>query len=127
MIFTEEDFQRAHREGWYVKDGNAHVLPRQMSRQSIHELIPFLMEKSKTSDWHRRIYLDLNWSRIEAAYASSDGWVLFTAHPAIAPVTTYSFPSDQAAYNHVIQHAENGSMLHIKALHILTKKRLIGY
>ena len=116
----------AKEEGWKIVSGyvaRAHNTRGQCPFNNAAEIIQFLREKSKTSDWHRDVYMNLPWSAADDRMSFSEGWCL--AHDGIRLCSAVKFPSNEAAQAHVQTGIETGDPLHLKAIKTLAKRRLL--
>lgn len=115
----------AKEEGWKVVNGyaaRAYDARGQCPFNSTSEIVRFLRQKGKTSDWHRDVYLNLPWTNTDEQMSFEEGWMLI--HNQILLRSTAKFPSNEAAQAHVQTGIDAGDPLHLKAIKTLAKRRL---
>ena len=125
MLTPDQELQ-AKKEGWKVVNGyaaRAYDARGQCPFTGIPDVIRFLREKGKTSDWHRDVYLNLPWTNTDEQMSFEEGWVLI--HNQILLRSTAKFPSNEAAQAHVQTGIDAGDPLHLKAIKTLAKRRLL--
>ena len=116
----------AKEEGWKIVGGyvarayNAHG---QCLFNSTSEIVRFLREKGKVSDWHRDVYMNLPWNDADDQMSFEEGWQL--ARDGILRRGTAKFLSNETAHTHVQTGIEAGDPLHLKAIKTLAKRRLL--
>jgi hypothetical protein len=116
----------AKKEGWKVVSGyvaQAYNAKGQCPFSSTWEIVQFLREKGKTSEWHRDVYMELPWNDIDDQMAYEEGWYL--AFNEILLRSHAKFPNNEAAQAHVLAGVEAGDPLHLKAAKTLAKRRLL--
>lgn len=130
MLWTEEDAARAIKEGWRYRNG---YVSRAFDSNGVSlfadtiDVIHFLYEKSKTSDWHREVFLNLPWTSADDQLTNSEGWILNRyVGGSINFRALKRFGSDEEAQRHVQQRATEGDALCIKALRLIAKQRLLS-
>lgn len=126
MEWTDADIERAAKEGWKRQGGFVARIYDATGRCSFHhatDVVKFLRNRGKESEWHRQVYLSLPWTYADDEMTFSEGWRL--AFGSILTRNTALFKTGDIAREHVTACAENGDPLHIKALSTLAKRRLI--
>lgn len=116
----------AKEEGWKIVGGyvaRAYNARGQCPFNSTSEIVRFLREQGKTSEWHRDVYMELPWSYADQQMSSEEGWHL--AYNEILLLDIIKFPSNEAAQAHVQTGIETGDPLHLKAIKTLAKRRLL--
>lgn len=132
MDWTEEDKKRAFEEGWtylhgYVRSTYDHRgIPRFNNH---HSVIAHLREMARTSEWHKRVYLNLPWTIADNHLARQENWVIDLNTGNV--LTTFRCidesleQANEKAQEHVLKKAQQGDPLHIKALTLSAKKKLL--
>ena len=125
MLTPDQELQ-AKKEGWKVVNG--YVARAFDSRglcpfTTLDDIVRFLYEKSKTSDWHRDVYINLPWNGSDNALALKEGWMLCVDR--IFPYANSKFSSNEAAQAYVQTGIDAGDPLHLKAIKTLAKRRLL--
>ena len=126
MEWTDADTKRAAKEGWKRLSGFvARAYDASGLCPFLHtiDVVEFLRNKGKESEWHKQVYMSLPWTDADNQMAFTEGWRL--AFGSILTRNTAIFKTSDMARGHVIACAENGDPLHIKALSTLAKRRLI--
>lgn len=133
MDWTEEDRERARKEGWAYQNGyvrnvyDCMGIPRFNDHYSV---IAHLREMARTSEWHKYVYLNLPWTDADNFLARHEGWSINTTDGIIRPTyRSYDKPFEQAneeAQEYVLKEAQQGDPLYIKALTLSAKKKLLG-
>ena len=116
----------AKEEGWKIVGGyvaRAHNARGQCQFNSTSEIVRFLRQKGKTSDWHRDVYMNLPWNDADGQMSFEEGWRL--SYNEILLRSTIKFPSNEAAQAHVQTGIDTGDPLHLKAIKTLAKRRLL--
>lgn len=125
-MLTPEQQLVAKKEGWKISNGFpalAYDARGQCPFRTISAIIRFLRQKSKTSDWHRDVYLNLPWTNTDDQMSYEEGWRL--TFNEIVLYSTVKFPSNEAAQAHVQTGIDTGDPLHLKAIKALAKRRLL--
>lgn len=126
MNWSDDDIQRAKQEGWAYLNG---YVTRLFSSNGVspfystNDLVRFIREKSRKSDWHKTVYLTIPWTAADDELAAVDGWRL--THESIVTRRLPTFASNELAREHVQQGAADGDPLCMKALKVLAKRRLL--
>lgn len=126
MEWTDADIKRAAKEGWKRLSGfvaRAYDASGRCPFLHTIDVVEFLRNKGKESEWHRQVYLSIPWTDADDQMAAFEGWCL-TSYSVLTRNTTLLQTSDTAR-EHVVTRAQAGDPLHIKALSILAKRRLI--
>lgn len=126
MEWTNADTKRAAKEGWKRQGGFVNRAYDASGRcPFLHtiDIVEFLRNKGKESEWHKQVYMSLPWTDADNQMAFTEGWRLVFG--SILTRNTAIFKTSDMARGHVIACAENGDPLHIKALSTLAKRRLI--
>lgn len=133
MDWTKEDKERAFEEGWayqhgYVRNVYDHRgIPRFNDHYSV---IAHLREMARTSEWHKYVYLSLPWTIADDYLANHENWILnLNTGNVLAKFRCVDESLEQAnekAQEYVLKMAQQGDPLHIKALTLSTKKKLLG-
>lgn len=126
MDWSNDDIQRAKREGWaYVNDYVTRLFASNGTSPfySTNDLIRFIREKGRKSDWHRTVYLTVPWTGADDELAAVEGWRL--TYDSILTRRLPAFASNELAQEHVQQRAAEGDPLCMKALKVLAKRRLL--
>lgn len=137
MNWTSEDAERAAKEGWKLVNG---IPFRRFDKTgfcphaSTAHLLQFLLAKADSgSEWHRNIVINMPWSEGFNSIAMTDGWVLvicsidkipFFRRPLISEYIKKHLNTSDQIMNHIKERADEGSLLHIKALAHFTKLKL---
>ena len=125
-MLTPDQQLVAKKEGWKISNGyaaRAYDARGQCLFRTIPDVIRFLRQKGKTSDWHRDVYLNLPWTNTDDQMSYEEGWRL--AYNEILLRSTIKFPSNEAAQAHVQTGIDTGDPLHLKAIKTLAKRRLL--
>lgn len=126
MDWSNDDAQRAKREGWAYHNGYVSRLfsPNGLSPfYSTNDLIRFIREKGRKSDWHKNVYLTVPWTAADDELAAVDGWRL--TYDSIITRRLSAFANDELAQEYVQLKAAYGDPLCMKALKVLAKRRLL--
>jgi len=133
MDWTEEDRERARKEGWEYQNGYVRSVYdcRGIPRFNDHcSVIAHLQEMARTSEWHRRVYLNLPWTLADDYLAKHENWILnLNTGNVFAKFRCVDESLEQAnekAQEYVLEKAQQGDPLHIKALTLSAKKKLLG-
>ena len=116
----------AKEEGWKIVGGyvaRAYNIRGQCPFNSTSEIVRFLREQGKTSEWHRDVYMNLPWNDPDDQMSFEEGWRL--AYNEILRRGTVKFKSNEAAQAHVQTGIDTGDPLHLKAIKTLAKRRLL--
>ena len=116
----------AKEEGWKIVGGyvaRAYNARGQCPFNSTSDVVRFLRQKGKTSDWHRNVYMNLPWNSADDQMSFEEGWRL--AYNGILLRSAIKFPSNEAAQAHVQTGIDTGDPLHLKAIKTLAKRRLL--
>lgn len=124
--WTTEDVKRAAIEGWKRQSG--FVAPAYDSLGccpffGVVDVVEFLRNKGRNSEWHKRVYLSIPWTYADDQLSVYEGWRL-TSDSILTRSTIMSFKTNDAAREYVVTNAQAGDPLHIKALSTLAKRRL---
>ena len=125
-MLTLDQQRVAKEEGWKIVGGYAgrvYDARGQCPFGTISDVIRFLRQKGKTSDWHRDVYLNLPWTNADDQMSYEEGWRLTSNK--IALRSTVKFPSNEDAQAHVQAGIDAGDPLHLKAIKTLAKRRLL--
>ena len=125
MLTLDQQLQ-AKEEGWKIVGGfaaRAYNARDQCPFDNTYDVVRFLRQKGKTSDWHRDVYMNLPWNGPDDETSFEEGWRL--AHNEILLCSTIKFPSNEAAQAHVQTGIDAGDPLHLKAIKTLAKRRLL--
>ena len=125
-MLTPDQQLIAKEEGWKIVNGyaaRAYDARGQCPFSGIPDVIRFLRQKGKTSNWHRDVYLNLPWTNTDVQMSFEEGWKL--THSGIVLRSTIKFPSNEAAQAHVQTGIDTGDPLHLKAIKTLAKRRLL--
>ena len=125
MLTPDQELQ-AKKEGWKIANGfaaRAYDARGQCPFRTVSDVIRFLRQKGKTSDWHRDVYMNLPWNDADDQMSYEEGWRL--AVNEILMRGTNRFPSNEAAQAHVQAGIDAGDPLHLKAVKTLAKRRLL--
>ena len=125
-MLTPEQQLAAKEEGWKLINGyaaRAYDARGQCPFDSVSDVIRFLRQKGKTSDWHRDVYLNLPWTNTDDRMSFEEGWRL--TYNEIVLRSTARFLSNEAAQAHVQTGIDTGDPLHLKAVKTLAKRRLL--
>ena len=126
MEWTDADTKRAAEEGWKRQGGfvaRAYDPSGRCPFPHIFDVVRFLRDKGKESEWHEQVYMSLPWTAVDNWMASTEGWHLI--HGSITARSLMFFATNDAAREYVVTRAQAGDPLHIKALSTLAKRRLI--
>ena len=116
----------AKEEGWKIVGGyvaQAYNARGQCPFRTISDVIRFLRQKGRTSDWHRDVYMNIPWNAADDQMSFEEGWCL--AYNEILLRSPAKFLSNEAAQAHVQTGIETGDPLHLKAIKTLAKRRLL--
>ena len=116
----------AKEEGWKIVGGyvaRAYNARGQCPFNNTSEIVRFLREQGKTSEWHRDVYMNLPWNGVDDQMTFEEGWRL--AFNKILLRSSGKFLSNEAAQAHVQTGIETGDPLHLKAIKTLAKRRLL--
>ena len=125
MLTLDQQLQ-AKEEGWKIVSGyvaRAYNIRGQCPFNSTSEIVRFLREQGKTSEWHRDVYMNLPWNDTDDRMSFEEGWRL--AYNEILLRSTVKFLSNEAAQAHIQTGIETGDPLHLKAIKTLAKRRLL--
>ena len=125
-MLTLDQRLQAKKEGWKISNGfaaRAYDARGQCPFAGIPDVIRFLRQKGKTSDWHRDVYVSLPWTNTDDQMSFEEGWRL--AYNGILLRSTIKFPSNEAAQAYVQTGIDAGDPLHLKAIKTLAKRRLL--
>ena len=125
MLTLDQQLQ-AKEEGWKIVSGyvaRAYNIRGQCPFNSTSEIVRFLREQGKTSEWHRDVYMNLPWNDTDDRMSFEEGWRL--AYNEILLRSTVKFLSNEAAQAHVQTGIETEDPLHLKAIKTLAKRRLL--
>ncbi len=125
MEWTDADAKRAAKEGWKLLGRYVARAYDPLGRCPFHhtfDVVEFLRDKGKGSEWHKQVYMSLPWTDADGQMAVSEGWRL--TYNSILTHSTASFITHDAAREYVVTCAQAGDPLHIKALSTLAKYRL---
>ena len=125
MLTPDQELQ-AKKEGWKVVNGyaaRAYDARGQCPFKTVSDVIRFLRQKGKASDWHRDVYLNLPWTDTDDQMSYEEGWRL--TFNEIVLRSTAKFPSNEDAQAHVQAGIDAGDPLHLKAIKTLAKRRLL--
>jgi hypothetical protein len=126
MKWTDDDIKRAAQEGWKLQNGyiaQAYDASGLCPFPTVADVVEFLRIKGKESEWHKEVYVSIPWTLVDSRMAVSEGWYL--ALGSIHTLSPVFFETDDAARECVVARAQAGDPLHIKALSIMAKRRLI--
>lgn len=126
MEWTDADIKRATKEGWKRLNGfvaRAYDASGRCPFLHTIDVVEFLRNKGKKSEWHRQVYLSIPWTNADDQMTVSEGWRL--TNYSVLTHSTVFFRTNDAAREYVVTHAQGGDPLHIKALSTLAKRRLI--
>ena len=125
MLTLDRQLQ-AKEEGWKVIGGyvsRAYNAKGESPFNSVYEVIAFIIEKGRTSEWHREFYLNLPWNGADDTVSFAEGWRL--AYAAIIPRSSVRFPTDEALKEFFDRKISEGHPLYIKAMTTMVKRRLL--
>lgn len=125
MLTLDQQLQ-AKEEGWKIVGGyvaRAYNARDQCQFNGTYDIIRFLRQKGKTSDWHRDVYMNLPWSAADDQMSFEEGWRL--AHNEILLRSILKFKTNEEAHEHVQAGINAGDPLHLKAIKTLAKRRLL--
>lgn len=125
-MLTPEQQLQAKKEGWKIVGGyvgRAYSSHGQCPFNTVEQIVSFIREKGKTSDWHRAVYLALPWNKADDDMAHAEGWRL--AYNEILLRSTARFDTNEAAQAFVQKGIESDDPLHIKTISTLAKRRLL--
>ena len=125
MKWTDADTKRAAKEGWKRLSGlvaRAYDASGHCPFLDTYDVIAFLRNKGKKSEWHKQVYMSLPWTHADYQMSASEGWRL--TFDSILTNYTGFFQTHDAAREYVTTRAQAGDPLHIKALSTLAKNRL---
>ena len=125
-MLTLEQQLAAKKEGWRIVGGyvaRAYTAHGYCPFPTTMDIVRFLRQKGKTSDWHRDIYMNLPWSNADDQMSFEEGWRL--AYNEILLRSTVKFATNEAAQAHVQTGIDTGDPLHLKAVKTLAKRRLL--
>lgn len=126
MEWTDADTKRAAKEGWKRLGGfvtRAYDASGWCPFLHTIDVVEFLRNKGKKSEWHRQVYLSIPWTDADDQMTVYEGWRL--TFDSVLTRSTVFFRTNDAAREYVVTHAQAGDPLHIKALSALAKRRLI--
>lgn len=123
MKWTDEDVERARKEGWAYQNGYVRQSFGPSPFFSPITVVEHLREKGKKSKWHRDVYLALPWTVADDMLSSRDGWRL-TSYGTLIRTSTIKFSSDEEAQQYVSEAAAHDPLC-VKALTRLAKRRLL--
>lgn len=126
MEWTDADTKRAAKEGWKRLGGfvaRAYDASGRCPFPHTIAVVEFLRNKDKKSEWHKAVYLSLPWTDADDQMAVSEGWRL--TYQSVLTRRLVIFATNDAAREFVVDRAQAGDPLHIKALSTLAKRRLI--
>lgn len=126
MEWTDADTKRAAKEGWKRLGGSVARAYDASGRGPFPhaiDVVEFLRNKGKKSEWHRQVYLSIPWTDADDQMTVSEGWRL--TFDSVVTRSTVFFKTSDAAREYVVTRAQTGDPLHIKALSTLAKRRLI--
>ncbi len=116
----------AREAGWKIVSGyvaRAYNARGQCPFDNTYDVVRFLRQKGKTSDWHRGIYMNLPWSFADDEMSFEEGWRL--AHNEILLRSATKFATNEDAQAYVQAGIDAGDPLHLKAIKTLAKRRLL--
>lgn len=116
MEWTDDDIKRAAKEGWKLQNGFVAQVYDASGRcpfLTLSDVIEFLRDKGKESEWHKAVYLSLPWTLADDRMLIAEGFRMVLHAP--------SAPSRES----IVTNAQAGDPLYIKALSTLAKRRLI--
>ena len=122
MKWTDEDAERARKEGWVYQNGYVRQSFGPSPFYDPIAVVEHLREKGKTSEWHRDVYLALPWTAADDALSRLDGWCL--SFGTLFRTNTAKFASDKEAQQYVSEAAAHDPLC-VKALTRLAKRRLL--
>lgn len=126
MDWTEADVKRAAKEGWKRQSGfvaRAYDPSGRCPFPHTIDVVEFLRNRGKKSEWHKAVYLSLPWTDADDQMTVSEGWRL--TYQSVLTRSLVFFATNDAAHEFVVARAQAGDPLHIKALSTLAKRRLI--
>ena len=116
----------AKEEGWKIVGGyvaRAYNSRGQCPFNGASDVVRFLRQQGKTSDWHRDIYMDLPWSNADDQMTFEEGWRLAYNEILLRSATKFATNEDAQAY--VQAGIDAGDPLHLKAIKTLVKRRML--
>lgn len=116
----------AKEEGWKIVGGyvaRAYTAHGHCPFPTTMDVVKFLRERGKSSDWHRDIYMSLPWSGADDDMTFEEGWRL--AYNEILLRSTTKFATNEDAQAHVQAGIDAGDPLHLKAIKTLVKRRML--
>lgn len=129
MKWTDEDVERAYKEGWKLVNGyvRPHYATATTALYSPWDVVSHLRCKGRTSEWHRNVFLNLPWTDADDSLAREGGWKLTGSLPPRIVRTSQKYDSDEAAAAAVVAQASGNTPdpLCVKALTRLAKRRLL--
>lgn len=126
MEWTNADTKRAAKEGWKYLSGfvaRAYDASGRCPFSHTVDVVEFLRNKGKKSEWHKQVYMSLPWTYADDQMTVSEGWRL--TFDSVLTRSTVFFRTNDDAREYVVARAKAGDPLHIKALSTLAKLRLI--
>lgn len=126
MEWTDADIKRAAKEGWKRLNGYVTGVYDELGQcpfRHATDVVEFLRNKGKKSEWHKQVYMSLPWTGADDYMTTSEGWRL--AFDSILPRNRVLFETSDKAREYIVTRAQAGDPLHIKALSTLAKRRLI--
>lgn len=130
MDWSKEDRIRAKAEGWNLVNG-ALIRVFRPDGTAVFAgpgaVADYIAKRAETSEWHRDVYLQHPWTGMDQHRAGSEGWVLTTGNSIAHTIIRDSqFLTPQEAHAHVLARAQEGSLLHTKAIAQVAKHRLLN-
>lgn len=116
LKWSKEDELRAEKEGWKLRLDSAIRAFNSFGGcpfSNIHTLYDFLRTQSETSEWHRNVYMQLNWFGPDSQAANKLGWGI-----------TIKGLHGILTIEQLTALAQEGSIFHQKAMTWLAKLRL---
>ena len=126
MEWTDADAERAAKEGWKRQGGfvaRAYDASGWCPFPHTANVVEFLRNEGKKSEWHKQVYLSLPWTYADDLMTALENWRL--TFGSVLTRSTMFFQTNDTAREYVVTRAQAGDPLHIKALSTLAKRRLI--
>ena len=125
MLTLDQQLQ-AKEEGWKLVGGyvaRAYNAQGHCPHPTVFDVVLFIRERARESEWHRDVYLLIPWSNADDALSFTEGWQL--SFDGIVTRSIIRFPTNVDAQNFVQAGIEAGDPLHLKAIKTLAKRRLL--
>lgn len=130
MKWTEEDEARAREEGWSYRLGYLNIVFRPDGSRvfdSSSSVMEYLYRQAQNSEWHAEIYAGLPYTFLDNRLAINEGWWVRNGRIARTRAGKIIFNTDKEALEYVVSKAQEGGMLHTKAISFITAAKLGVY